>query len=47
MLSKQMDKVYLLAVKNNLGEAAEFLKGLISKYDIIENKGKNGNRKTK
>jgi hypothetical protein len=39
-LSRQMDKLYLLAVKHNLNEAAEFLKGFIIKYDVIKNNNK-------
>jgi len=37
-LSRQLDKTYMLAIKHNLFEAAEFLKGLIVKYDVVENK---------
>ena len=39
-LSKQLDKTYMLAVKHGLNEAAEFIKGLIVKYDVVENKKK-------
>jgi len=44
-LSKQMDKLYLLAEQNKLNEAAEFLKGFIIKWDVIKNnkKVKRGN----
>ena len=48
-LSKQMDKLYALAVQNKLDEAAEFLKGFIIKWDVIKNnkKVKSGTRKNK
>jgi hypothetical protein len=39
-LSRQMDKLYLLAVKHNLNEAAEFVKSFIIKYDVIKNNNK-------
>ena len=40
-LSKQLDKTYLLIVnKKGYDKAAEFLKALIVKYDVIEKKGK-------
>lgn len=44
-LSKQMDKLYTLAEQHKLGEAAEFLKGFIIKWDVIKNntKVKSGN----
>ena len=44
-LSRQMDKLYLLAVKHNLNEAAEFVKSFIIKYDVIKlnTKVKRGN----
>ena len=44
-LSRQMDKLYELAVQNKLNEAAEFLKGFLIKYDVIKNdkKVKRGN----
>jgi hypothetical protein len=37
-LSQQLDKTYALAVHMGYIEAAEFLKSLLTKYDIIENK---------
>jgi hypothetical protein len=39
-LSRQTDKLYLLAVKHNLNEAAEFVKSFIIKYDVIKNNNK-------
>ena len=44
-LSRQMDKLYELAVQNKLNEAAEFLKGFLIKYDVIKlnTKEKRGN----
>lgn len=39
-LSKQMDKLYVLAEQNKLNEAAEFLKGFIIKWDVIKNNTK-------
>jgi len=39
-LSKQMDKLYVLAEQHNLNEAAEFLKGFIIKWDVIKNNTK-------
>jgi hypothetical protein len=44
-LSKQLDKLYTLAEQHKLGEAAEFLKGFIIKWDVIKNntKVKRGN----
>lgn len=47
-LSQQLDKAYLIiANKKGLEEAAEFLKSLIVKYDIIENKKVKRQVKTK
>ena len=48
-LSRQMDKLYELAVQNKLNEAAEFLKGFLIKYDVIKlnTKVKRGTRKDK
>lgn len=48
-LSKQLDKLYLLAEQHKLGEAAEFLKGFIIKWDVIKNNTKvkrDGTKKT-
>ena len=39
-LSKQLDKLYLLAEQHKLNEAAEFLKGFIIKWDVIKNNTK-------
>ena len=46
-LSRQLDKTYMLAVKHNLFEAAEFLKTLIVKYDIIKTKTVKNNKERK
>lgn len=48
-LSRQLDKLYLLAEQHKLNEAAEFLKGFIIKWDVIKNntKVKRGTRKNK
>jgi len=38
-LSQQLDKIYLWAAQQKgLQDGAEFLKSLIVKYDVIENK---------
>ena len=38
-LSQQLDKIYLWAAhQKGLEQGAEFLKSLIVKYDVIENK---------
>jgi hypothetical protein len=39
-LSRQLDKLYVLAEQHKLGEAAEFLKGFIIKWDVIKNNTK-------
>jgi len=48
-LTRQMTKLYLLAEKHKLNEAAEFLKGFIIKWDVIKNntKVKRGTHKNK
>jgi len=39
-LTRQMDKLYLLAEQHKLNEAADFLKGFIIKWDVIKNNKK-------
>lgn len=44
--SIELELAYLWMVQNHHNKGAAFLKGLLTKYDIIENKKvKNGNRK--